>query len=567
MNRLKSLMLAVLVALMAAFMTASCSGSTASQLDEVEGYMQQRPDSALSVLTAIPQESLRSDRLRARWSLLYAMALDKNWIDTTDVGVVMPAVEYYDRYRPLANRAKPHYYLGRIQFNGRNYEEAILSFTKAREYAAKLDDPRFKSLIFQALADTYGCAYLHEEAVAYSDSSYRYCLLAKDTMLANSSLFAVAKGYMNLSRYAEADSVFSLLLQDGKIYPQVYPRVLADYGLLQTVYKENYPLAVEYFEKALRSGQGLPHNNHWGAYAYCLSVMNDKDGAEKIFKSLEKAGQGDSYSYQAWKSRKAATDGDYEKAYSLLVRSSEKQTENTLKLLQQSSVKVQRDFYELRSASNKKESDQRRVIITLLLSFIVLLLLFLWLLINRYKEKIARQNSDYMEVLKEITDHNESLKQSIQVISEERDQISEQQDILKRNFFTIERKRFKELSDLCNSYFRKEGDLAEMNSISNEAKKYLNLIGIGKEKFSELESVVNVSFQNAMVCFRKEYPKHKERYYQVVCMIFAGFKTKTIALAINQTEQFVFMTKSRLKKEVIESNVPHKSLFLELIKV
>ena len=105
---------------------------------------------------------------------------------------------------------------------------------------------------------------------------------------------------MNLSRYAEADSVFSLLLQDGKIYPQVYPRVLADYGLLQTVYQENYPLAVEYFEKALRSGQGLPHNNHWGAYAYCLAVMNNKDRSERIFKSLERAGQGDSYSYKAW---------------------------------------------------------------------------------------------------------------------------------------------------------------------------------------------------------------------------------------------------------------------------
>ena len=139
MNRLKSLMLAVLVALMAAFMTASCSGKTAALLDDVEGYMQQRPDSALTTLTSIPKESLRSARLRARWSLLYAMALDKNWIDTTDVSVVMPAVEYYDRHRPLTNRAKLHYYLGRIQFNGRNYEEAILSFTQAREYADKLD--------------------------------------------------------------------------------------------------------------------------------------------------------------------------------------------------------------------------------------------------------------------------------------------------------------------------------------------------------------------------------------------------------------------------------------------
>ena len=566
MNWIKSLIIAALVAVM----SVSCSSGSdaaAALLDDVEGYMQQHPDSALTVLTSIPQESLRSDRLRARWSLLYAMALDKNWIDTTDISVVMPAVEYYDRHRPLTNRAKPHYYLGRIQFNGRNYEEAILSFTQAREYADKLDDPRFKSLIFQALADTYSCTYLHEEAVAYSDSSYRYCLMAKDTMLANSSLFAVAKGYMNLSRYAEADSVFNLLLRDGRIYPIVYPRVLADCGLLQTMYQEDYLQAVEYFEEALKNGRGLPHNNHWGAYAYCLAVMNNKDRSERIFKSLERAGQGDSYSYKAWKSRVSALSGDYEQAYALLKNSSDKQTENTLKLLQQSSVKTQRDYYELKSESIIKESNQKRLIIVLLSLFVVLLLLLLWLAFLRHRERIERQNRDYMEVLKEIADRNEILKHNIQLLKEEKDRIADQRDNLKLSFFQIEKNRFKALSDLCNSYFKMEGNQAEMNSISNEAKKYLNLIGIGKEKFSELESIINATFQNAMTYFREEFPNHKERYYQVVCMFFSGFKTKTIALAINQTEQFVFMTKSRLKKEVVESNVPHKPLFLELMEI
>ena len=78
MNGIRSFMLAALLAVM----FSSCdggSGKTAALLDEVEGYMQQSPDSALSVLTAIPQESLRSDRLRARWSLLYAMALHKSY--------------------------------------------------------------------------------------------------------------------------------------------------------------------------------------------------------------------------------------------------------------------------------------------------------------------------------------------------------------------------------------------------------------------------------------------------------------------------------------------------------
>ena len=101
----------------------------------VESYIQKCPDSALAVLRAIDTTTLNSRRLQAHYALLHAMALDKNWIDTIDENVVMPAVAYYNRHRPLSRRAKPYYYLGRIQYNGGRYDEAILSFTRAGEYA------------------------------------------------------------------------------------------------------------------------------------------------------------------------------------------------------------------------------------------------------------------------------------------------------------------------------------------------------------------------------------------------------------------------------------------------
>ena len=74
----------------------SCaSRQTAATLNDVETYIQQRPDSALATIRAIDTTTLTTRSLRAHYALLHAMALDKNWIDTTDVNVVMPAVEYY----------------------------------------------------------------------------------------------------------------------------------------------------------------------------------------------------------------------------------------------------------------------------------------------------------------------------------------------------------------------------------------------------------------------------------------------------------------------------------------
>lgn len=64
-------------------------------MNGIETYIQTRPDSALAVLSQIDTSSLRQPKERAQFALLYAIALDKNCIDTTDVCVIRSAVEYY----------------------------------------------------------------------------------------------------------------------------------------------------------------------------------------------------------------------------------------------------------------------------------------------------------------------------------------------------------------------------------------------------------------------------------------------------------------------------------------
>ena len=94
--------------LLAALFLASCANhQTAATLNDVETYIQARPDSALATICAIDTTTLTTRSLRAHYALLHAMALDKNWIDTTDVNVVMPAVVYYDRHPSGIRRAWP----------------------------------------------------------------------------------------------------------------------------------------------------------------------------------------------------------------------------------------------------------------------------------------------------------------------------------------------------------------------------------------------------------------------------------------------------------------------------
>lgn len=92
---------------------ASCSNRNAGlTLDDVASYIQERPDSALAVLNKLPKDKLNTSALKARYSLLNAMALDKNYIDTTDVAVIMPALEYYKKRAQQMRKCYPCIIMG-----------------------------------------------------------------------------------------------------------------------------------------------------------------------------------------------------------------------------------------------------------------------------------------------------------------------------------------------------------------------------------------------------------------------------------------------------------------------
>ena len=58
----------------------SCTSKNIDRtLNDVESYIRERPDSALTVLDSIDRDMLKSRMLRSHHALLFAMALDKNY--------------------------------------------------------------------------------------------------------------------------------------------------------------------------------------------------------------------------------------------------------------------------------------------------------------------------------------------------------------------------------------------------------------------------------------------------------------------------------------------------------
>lgn len=110
------------------------------KMDSAESLMITRPDSALSILDAVKPEMLRSKKEKSRYALLKSMALDKNYIDTTNFDVLQPAIDYFLRKGSADEKLRTYYYQGRIYQNRENNDSAMQSFMRGREYCRQASD-------------------------------------------------------------------------------------------------------------------------------------------------------------------------------------------------------------------------------------------------------------------------------------------------------------------------------------------------------------------------------------------------------------------------------------------
>jgi tetratricopeptide (TPR) repeat protein len=134
------------------------------QWNTIEGLMNERPDSALTLLQAIdPKPLSRGDR--AHHALLLSQALDKNYIDLTNDSIITVAVDYYKAYGPQEKLGMALFYLSRVRENAGAIEEAIQYSIEAQQSLAHSNDYNMRALIYGNRADLYKLQYRFDEAI------------------------------------------------------------------------------------------------------------------------------------------------------------------------------------------------------------------------------------------------------------------------------------------------------------------------------------------------------------------------------------------------------------------
>ncbi len=574
--------------LLSILMLSSCANKEVNRaLSQADELMWTNPDSALVVLESVDTLGLKTKAQRARFSLLYTMALDRNHITILNLHIIEPAVRYYERHGSKDAKMKMYFYFGVAQYDTGDTESAIVSYIRAKEFSLYSDNLVFKGLISSVISDVYFNANNFPESILYCKEACDYFAQAKDTFRLWNTTGNLASYYLNVEDWTKADSLYSIFFSQPVRDTSIYARQLFNLAWSNIFRPDFNPQeSIDLFDKSVSKYNGRPSVNDYCVYAYAYEILGNTDVADDIFRQLENAGI-DSANLNSWRYRMLKHRGDYKNALTFLEQTVKAQDSEVLKTVGQSVALAQSDYYENKSLLLDK--DRR---IQSLVKWIVLLLCLLLVLsfvrihsIMKRKwqcqiEEMSSINEAVSNRLKDIILCSEERQRSINVLVSEnklaKREIESLSDKLymaqsgqmivnlRNKYIQAYKGQYRQLNDLCQQYWEASRlSKGGKDKIYAEVKKIVAVLDEQNQK--QLEAMIDDSLDGMMSKLRLAMPGTNEKDFRFIALIILGFDTKTIARIMNYNVGTVYTKRSNIKEKLQKIECEEKELVLALI--
>lgn len=553
--------------LLSVFFFISCAKSRNTDLlERVERYMELYPDSALKLLMQIPHPESLLEKQRAEYALLLTQARDKNFLDSLQSdSLIKQAVDYYRKSNNKVKTGKALFYYGKIMaiqgkdsIAARAYFEAQTELENTKEYKT------------QAFIQEY-IGYLNKDRKEYDDainnfrkSAYYYYKM-EDTLGAIYDYRNIAWIYYNKQNSDSAiwyAKVGISLLKGDSLSP-VLPSLLQLLGE-QAGKNGNHSKAISYFQRAIKY-EHIPNV----AYYYYMSLGDSymqikqfekaKECFERILESQNPYTLSGAYSYLYLLEKKRY---NYERAIcykeksdSLLQLSQDEKLRSKL-----SSIQRQHETNRLQIEKEKLQLRKNRQLYLGVLLFISMIGIggISYQKIRKHYRKIYKKH--FEKTLQTISDNEQIIEQFLCQIKEleqkettstkaAREQLEKTEQ--KVQFLVDENKKLKEKLNIDGI------------AISKQLREHLliasNLTPTEKRLLFEY---VDFAFGNFATQMREEYGM-KDGSLLFVILIKLGFSTEDLNFIFESEQSAVWKRKQRLKEKLgLESKVNLDSFLL-----
>lgn len=292
-NRLRIFMSKLLYILIActALLNIQCSGNGKEktplpELVHAESVMFDHPDSALHILEHMSMSSARWDKENhALWCLLTSQAKVKQLMKISSDSLVRIAYDYYKPTNNARRRAMSALYMGDINYELGNIEEAMQYYLEGKTEVEKTDDYKTGYLIMFSLGKLYLFRNFADYALEACTAAYDYAVKDSNKRYQMTALRYLARSYCLTNELTKAIDTYnqcaSLALELGlgtdRYYYKIQTEIALVYsnsGNLEKSLILSKSLPVEYQSSLLIGSNYLMLNQYDSAYLYLNRALN-----------------------------------------------------------------------------------------------------------------------------------------------------------------------------------------------------------------------------------------------------------------------------------------------------
>lgn len=290
MRKITHYILYILIAC-TALLNIQCSGngkekSPLPELVHAESVMFDHPDSALHILEAMPMPSARWDKENhALWCLLTSQAKVKQLMKISSDSLVRIAYDYYKPTNNARRRAMSALYMGDINYELGNIEEAMQYYLEGKTEVEKTDDYKTGYLIMFSLGKLYLFRNFADYALEACTAAYDYAVKDSNKRYQMTALRYLARSYCLTNELTKAIDTYnqcaSLALELGlgtdRYYYKIQTEIALVYsnsGNLEKSLILSKSLPVEYQSSLLIGSNYLMLNQYDSAYLYLNRALN-----------------------------------------------------------------------------------------------------------------------------------------------------------------------------------------------------------------------------------------------------------------------------------------------------
>ena len=509
-------------------------------------------------------------------ALLDKMEDEMGYVNTVSSADVAKVADWFVRRGDDGQKTRAMYCLGRAQFNERSYSAAIVSYTRALEYAEKTGDTLREGLICRDMARTNGVSGNSADEIHYLARASEAFKAAGEEGESQRSLLEIGRAHAAAGNAEAAEDIFKSVLYDSHESRDTLleARCLESYAALAVSKDDPDPsLAIDMLGRAANELHYplTPEDKGILAYSYSLAG-NQKEAlrwlsdAKASVESDEDAADADFREYQI-----ASRSGDAVKALNALERVTEYGNKSQASSLQEAVSASQREYIQGQADIQAEKLRAARLRL-LLLALTALLaagaLLGVYFFYRSKQERLLAEEiaerDRYMSIAEDLKGRLGKAEEILRSAQDDSISGHGRPDRPSQSHPT-DGPGFEALERLCEQYYIYEGTGNLQPRILKEVKSIVEGLRSDKKVRKNLEDMLDRRMGGVMTKLRSDFPSWKEEDFQLYAFTAAGFSSTTISALMEKEKSVIYNRVWRLKGRISNSSSELKDFFLRCL--